>query len=117
MSQAFDLGDDAAFRFIGAYSQNAQHAVMGLPFAQAAEASDAMALSLNRAVIGEMTPAQALNQAAADLAGVLERNGYQLLRAYYGTDQCRYYVFKLEGGADVTLSMSSLRGLALQLNA
>lgn len=48
---------------------------------------------------------------------VLERNGYKLLRAYYDTDQCRYYVFKLEGGAEVTLSMSSLRGLALQLNA
>jgi len=47
---------------------------------------------------------------------VLERNGYQLLRAYYDTNQCRYYVFKLEGGADVTLSMSSLRGLALRLN-
>ena len=47
---------------------------------------------------------------------VLERNGYQLLRAYYDTNQCRYYVFKLEGGADVTLSMSSLRGLALSLN-
>ena len=47
---------------------------------------------------------------------VLERNGYRLLSAYYDADQCRYYVFKLEGGADVTLSMSSLRGLALQLN-
>ena len=48
---------------------------------------------------------------------ILERNGYRLIRAFYDTDQCRYYVFKLEGGADVTLSMSSLRGLALQLNA
>lgn len=48
---------------------------------------------------------------------VLERNGYRLLRAYYDADQCRHYVFELECGADVTLSMSSLRGLALQLNA
>ena len=75
-----DLGGEAAFRFIDAYSQNAQHAVMGLPFAQAAEASDAMALSFNRAVIGEMTPAQALNQAAADLARILERNGFAVTR-------------------------------------
>ena len=75
-----DLGGEAAFRFLDAYSQNAQHAVMGIPFAQAAEASDAMALSLNRAVIGELTPAQALNQAAADLAGVLERNGFAVTR-------------------------------------
>lgn len=71
-----DLGDEAAFRFIEAYSQNARHAVMGLPFASAGEASDAMALSFNRAVIGELTPVQALNQAAADLAGVLERAGF-----------------------------------------
>lgn len=75
-----DLGDDTAFRFIEAYSQNAQHAVMGLPFASAAEASDAMSLSFNRAVIGELTPAQALNQAAADLAGVLERAGFTVSR-------------------------------------
>jgi len=75
-----DLGGEAGFRFIEAYSQNAKHAVMGLPFAQAAEASDAMALSLNRAVIGELTPAKALNQAAADLAGILERNGFTVLR-------------------------------------
>lgn len=75
-----DLGDESAFRFIEAYSENAQHAVMGLPFASAAEASDAMALSFNRAVIGELTPAQALNQAAADLAGVLERAGFTVSR-------------------------------------
>ncbi|WP_338532308.1 ABC transporter substrate-binding protein [Nitratireductor thuwali] len=75
-----DLGDNTAFRFIDAYSQNAQHAVMGLPFAAAAEASDAMSLSFNRAVIGELTPVQALNQATADLAGVLERAGFTVSR-------------------------------------
>jgi multiple sugar transport system substrate-binding protein len=75
-----DFGGDAAFRFIEAYSENAQHAVMGLPFAQAAEASDAVALSLNLAVIGELTPAEALNQAAADLSGILERNDFKVTR-------------------------------------
>lgn len=75
-----DLGSDSAFRFIDAYSQNAAHAVMGLPFAAAAEASDAMALHLNRAVIGELAPAAALNAAAADLAAILERNGYTVTR-------------------------------------
>lgn len=75
-----DLGDDTAFRFIEAYSENAQHAVMGLPFASATEASDAMSLSFNRAVIGEVAPAQALNQAAANLAGVLERAGFKVFR-------------------------------------
>ncbi len=75
-----DLGNDTAFRFIDALSQNAQHAVMNLPFSQAVEASDTMALSLNRAVIGELTPAKALNQAAADLARILERSGFTVSR-------------------------------------
>lgn len=75
-----DLGNEAAYRFLDAYSQNAAKAVMGLPFAHAVEASDAMALSLNRAVIGEMTAAEALNKAADDLAGILERNGYAVAR-------------------------------------
>lgn len=46
---------------------------------------------------------------------ILERNGYRLIRSEYDEHRCRYYVFKLEGGADVTLSMSSLRGLASKL--
>ncbi len=75
-----DLGGGDAFRFIEAFSRNAEHAVMGLPFAQAVETSDAMALSLNRAVIGEMTPAKALNQAASDLARILERGGFAVTR-------------------------------------
>jgi multiple sugar transport system substrate-binding protein len=75
-----DLGSGPAFRFLTAFAENAKHAVMGLPFAQGAEASDAMALSLNRAVIGELTPQRALNQAAADLAGILERAGYSVAR-------------------------------------
>ena len=54
--------------------------MLGLPFAQAVEASDAIALSLNRAVIGELTPAKALNQAAADLARILERGGFTVSR-------------------------------------
>lgn len=75
-----DLGGGDAFRFIEAFSRNAEHAVMGLPFVQAVEASDAIALSLNRAVIGELTPARALNQAAADLARILERGGFSVAR-------------------------------------
>lgn len=75
-----DLGGGDAFRFIEAYSSNAEHAVLGLPFAQAVEASDAIALSLNRAVIGELTPAKALNQAAADLVRILERGGFTVSR-------------------------------------
>ena len=53
---------------------------MGLPFAAAAEASDAMALHFNRAVIGEESAEIALNSAAEALAGVLERNGFAVTR-------------------------------------
>lgn len=74
------LGDDPAYRFLDAYSQNADNAVMGLPITQAAEASDAIALSLNKAVIGEMSAVDALNQAAADLAAILERDGNTVSR-------------------------------------
>lgn len=75
-----DLGADNAYRFLEAYSANAENAVMGLPFASAAEASDAMALHFNRAVIGEESPETALNAAAEALAGVLERNGFAVTR-------------------------------------
>ena len=68
------------YRFLGAYSANAANAVMGLPFAAAAEASDAMALHFNRAVIGEESPEVALNAAAEVLAGILERNGFTVTR-------------------------------------
>ncbi|NPD21605.1 ABC transporter substrate-binding protein [Alterinioella nitratireducens] len=75
-----DLGANNAYRFLDAYSANAENAVMGLPFAAAAEASDAMALHFNRAVIGEESAEIALNSAAEALAGVLERNGFAVTR-------------------------------------
>ncbi|WP_269586450.1 MULTISPECIES: ABC transporter substrate-binding protein [Stappiaceae] len=74
------LGANNSYRFLGAYSANAANAVMGLPFAAAAEASDAMALHFNRAVIGEESPEVALNAAAEVLAGILERNGFSVTR-------------------------------------
>lgn len=74
------LGAENAYRFLEAYSANAKNAVMGLPIASAAEASDAMALHFNRAVIGEESPETALNAAAEALAGVLERNGFAVTR-------------------------------------
>jgi len=77
---ATGLGANPAYRFLEAYSANAENAVMGLPFAAAAEASDAMALHFNRAVIGEESPETALNAAAEALAGVLERNGFAVIR-------------------------------------
>ncbi len=75
-----ELANDDTYRFIDAYSANAANAVMGLPVPQASELSGAIALQLNRAVIGEMTPAEALNAAAAGIATIMEREGYNVTR-------------------------------------
>ena len=74
------LSADDSYRFIDAYSANAANAVMGLPVPQASEISSAVALQLNRAVIGEITSAEALNAAAADIATIMEREGYTVTR-------------------------------------
>ena len=74
------LSADDTYRFIDAYSANAANAVMGLPVPEASEISSAVALQLNRAVIGEMTSAEALNAAAADIATIMEREGYTVTR-------------------------------------
>jgi len=74
------LSADDSYRFIDAYSANAANAVMGLPVPQASEISSAVALQLNRAVIGEMTSTEALNAAAADIATIMEREGYTVTR-------------------------------------
>ena len=75
-----ELASDDTYRFIDAYSANAANAVMGLPVPQASEISSAVALHLNRAVIGEMTTAEALNAAAASIATIMEREGYTVTR-------------------------------------
>lgn len=75
-----DLGQSEEFRFIEAYSENAANAVMALPFPQANEVSDALALRLNQAVIGELEPAAALNDAADAIAEIFEREGYDVSR-------------------------------------
>jgi len=53
---------------------------MGLKPEKASEISSAVALQLNRAVIGEITSAEALNAAAADIATIMEREGYTVTR-------------------------------------
>jgi len=71
---------DERYRFIDAYSANAANAVMGLPVAQAAEISDAVALNLNRAVIGELSVSEALNSAADGIETIMKREGYTVTR-------------------------------------
>ena len=72
------LASDPRFRFIKAYSENAKVAVMGLPLKEGAEISDAVALRLNQAVIGELSAKDALNAAAEDMHKILVQAGYTL---------------------------------------
>ena len=70
-----ELESDPKYRFIEAWSQNATYATMGLPVEQGAEISDAIAVFLNRAVIGEITATEALNRSAAAIADIMTRAG------------------------------------------
>ena len=69
------LKDDPRYRFIAAWSENASHATMGLPVTEGAEISDAVAVFLNRAVIGEISAKEALNSAADAIKDILTRDG------------------------------------------
>lgn len=73
-----DLAADPAFRFIDAFSRNAKVAVMGMPLKEGAQISDAIALHLNRAVLGEITAREALNAAAQEMHKILTQSGYDV---------------------------------------
>jgi len=72
------IGSDDRFRFIEAYGQNAANAVMALPLKEGAQVSDALALRLNQAVIGEISATDALNAMAADTLKILTDAGYEV---------------------------------------
>lgn len=72
------LAEDPTYRFIEAWSENASHATMGLPVEQGAEISDAIAVFLNRAVIGEISATEALNSSAAAIADIMTRAGVEV---------------------------------------
>ena len=73
-----ELEADPKYRFIAAWSENASHATMGLPVEQGAEISDAIAVFLNRAVIGEISATEALNSSAAAIADIMTRAGVEV---------------------------------------
>ena len=73
-----ELETDPRYRFIEAWSENASYATMGLPVEQGAEISDAIAVFLNRAVIGEISATEALNSSAAAISDILTRAGVEV---------------------------------------
>jgi len=72
------LADDPAFRFIKPFVDNAAVADMYMPLVQGTELKEMISLYLNRAVIGELSPEDALNQAAKEADKVLSAAGYKL---------------------------------------
>ena len=73
-----ELAENPTYRFIEAWADNASYATMGLPVEQGAEISDAIAVFFNRAVIGEISPTEALNSAAAAIADIMNRAGVEV---------------------------------------
>lgn len=72
------LAEEEAYRFIEAFSANAKNAQMNMPLKEGTKIKDAVSVHLNRAVIGEISPKDALNAAAAEAHQILSAAGYKL---------------------------------------
>lgn len=72
------LADDPAFRFIKAFSENAEVAKMNTPLKEGTRLKEAISLYLNRALIGEISPKDALNGAATEVNQILTAAGYKV---------------------------------------
>lgn len=72
------LQNEPAAAFIPAFSANAEVSRPYLPLEEGEELKDAIALWLNRAAIGELTPKEALNGAATQMYEILTRSGYDI---------------------------------------
>lgn len=70
-----ELWDQPEYAWMKAYKANLDVGVQALGFAEGASVDQVMALRLNQAVIGELTPAAALNQAAKEIEAVFAQRG------------------------------------------
>ncbi len=73
-----ELGMDPAYRFIKAFSANADVAKMNTPLKEGVRIKEAISLQLNRALIGEISAKDALNGAATDVSQILTEAGYKI---------------------------------------
>ncbi|MCE6076467.1 extracellular solute-binding protein [Agrobacterium vitis] len=69
------LADDPAYFWVKAYLSNLDGAVSLFGYAEAAEVNDVLGLRLNQALIGELSPAAALNTAAAEIEAIFTKSG------------------------------------------
>lgn len=73
-----ELAGDPAYRFIKAFSENADVAQMNTPLKEGVRLKEVISLYLNRALIGEISPKDALNGAASEVNQILTAAGYKL---------------------------------------
>lgn len=72
---ASDLKTKPEFRWMQAYEDEIPYGKQVFGYAESAEVTNALGLRLNQALIGEMTSAQALNQAAEDFYEIFTKSG------------------------------------------
>ncbi len=72
---ASDLAKDPALRWMPAYLETMKTARQELGYLEGPQVEQVIGLRLNQAVIGELSSAKALNQAAKDLKDIFEKNG------------------------------------------
>ncbi len=70
-----DLKEKPEFRWMAAYQEEIPFGRQLFGYAEGAAVQIALGLKLNQALIGELTSAQALNQAAAEIHAIFQRNG------------------------------------------
>jgi multiple sugar transport system substrate-binding protein len=72
---ASDLKDKSKFRWMKAYGEEIPYGKQLFGYAESAEITDALNTRLSQALVGELSPAQALNKAAADFYGIFTKSG------------------------------------------
>jgi multiple sugar transport system substrate-binding protein len=72
---ASDLAQDPAMRWMPAYLESMKTARQELGYQEGAQVEQVIGLRLNQAVIGELSPAKALNMAAREIKDIFEKNG------------------------------------------
>ncbi|QRM56163.1 extracellular solute-binding protein [Sinorhizobium sp. BG8] len=69
------LADEQDYFWVKAYLSNLDGAVSLFGYSEAAEVNEVLGLRLNQALIGELTPAAALNTAAAEIEAIFRKSG------------------------------------------
>ncbi len=72
-----DLSKEERYRWMAPLAENFKNALIWYDIPEVGEVVAVTELRWNQAVVGELSPAEALNQAAADIHQIMERAGYQ----------------------------------------